>query len=765
MSIANTPLQPIGQEMLARAADNPDDANLWMNLSTVMLCLGQRDIGLAIQDQALALKRVYHLAAAEQPAKLRLLMLMVPGDLGANTPLECLLENTDIDLDFYYVSPGVPLLLPIPEHDALMVAISECDETRTLLASLEQALAAWPKPVINAPQHIPTTGRAAASTLLQDAPGLLMPPTLRVSRQVLQAIATGKVSLSERFSGCDFPIILRPIGSHGGRDLDKIEDFSAISGYLARVGETEFYLSPFIDYSSKDGLFRKMRVALIDGVPFACHMAISSNWMIHYVNAGMYEEPRKRDEEASFMAHFDDFARRHRAALEAIFARTKLDYLCIDCAETADGQFLVFEIDPGMVVHAMDPAQQFPYKQPYMEKVKNAFRDFLFRLTGVPQPTRMLERVAEHRGAVNPRNSLNFSGGPGALPESVLLEAQQAIIAVPEVGLSVLGISHRSDWFAAVIAELETNIRKLLGLSEDYHVLLLQGGATQQYSMVPMTLLHGKASPAEYVHTGYWSGKAVPDAKLEGAIRVVWSGEANGFKRLPRDNELAFSADAPYMHYISNETVEGLQFHRVLGRDDVPRVCDMSSDFLSKPCEAERFSLIYAHAQKNIGPAGVTVVLIRNELLKDAPADLPSFLDYRSHIETHSNFNTPPVFAIYVVLLVTRWLINEIGGVARMAAVNQSKAELLYRLLDNSDGFYRGRAAPADRSLMNVTFNLDNPELEQRFLAEALAAGFSGLSGHRAIGGVRASIYNALTLPAAEMLAGFMEDFQRRQSR
>jgi phosphoserine aminotransferase len=371
----------------------------------------------------------------------------------------------------------------------------------------------------------------------------------------------------------------------------------------------------------------------------------------------------------------------------------------------------------------------------------------------------------ENSGPMNPCNSLNFSGGPGVLPESVLRQAQKSIIEVPEVGLSILGISHRSEWFASIIAELETNIRKLLGLSEDYHVLFLQGGATQQFSMVPMTLLHGKTQPAEYLCTGYWSGKVLHEAKREGPIRVVWSGEDCGFSRLPGDDELSFSPDASYIHYVSNETVEGLQFHRVLGRDDIPRVCDMSSDFLSKPCEAERFALIYAHAQKNIGPAGVTVVLIRDDLLKDAPTDLPSFLDYRSHIRAHSNFNTPPVFAIYVVLLVTRWLINEIGGVECMDQINRQKAELLYSLLDNSDDFYRGRAAHQDRSMMNVTFDLASPEIEQKFLAESLTAGFSGLSGHRAIGGIRASIYNALTLTAVEKLVDFMGDFRRRQTK
>ncbi|MES2878369.1 MAG: phosphoserine transaminase [Pseudomonadota bacterium] len=364
---------------------------------------------------------------------------------------------------------------------------------------------------------------------------------------------------------------------------------------------------------------------------------------------------------------------------------------------------------------------------------------------------------------MKPLNSLNFSGGPGVLPENVLQQVQEAMLEVPEVGLSLLGISHRSDWFAAVVTEVETNIRTLLGLSENYHVLLLQGGATQQFSMVPMTLLRGKTQPAQYLHTGYWSGKVLPEARREGPVQELWSGEACGFNRLPSDDELAFSANAPYIHYVSNETVEGLQFHRVLGRDDVPRVCDMSSDFLSKPCEAERFSLIYAHAQKNIGPAGVTVVLIRDELLQHAPTDLPGFLDYRKHIQSHSNFNTPPVFAIYVILLVTRWLLNDVGGLAKMDQINREKAELMYRQLDGSEGFYRGRAAAVDRSLMNVAFNLATPALEKQFIADALAAGFSGLGGHRAIGGIRASIYNAMTLTSVEKLLGFMEDFQRRQ--
>lgn len=360
-------------------------------------------------------------------------------------------------------------------------------------------------------------------------------------------------------------------------------------------------------------------------------------------------------------------------------------------------------------------------------------------------------------------NELNFSGGPGVLPEKVLAQAQAAIGNVPEVGLSVLGISHRSDWFAEVVRELEDNVRKLLGLPENYRVLFLQGGATQQFSMVAMSLLRGRRHPADYLHTGYWSGKAIPEARLEGPINVLWSGQATGFRRLPTDQELDFSPDAPYLHYVSNETVEGLQFHRILGRDDVPRVCDMSSDFMSRPCDAERFSLIYAHAQKNIGPAGVTVVVLRDELLDNVDGPLPSFLDYRKQIEAHSNLNTPPVFAIYVVLLVTRWLLEDIGGIEQMGRLNAQKAALLYQGIDNSQGFYRARAALADRSLMNVALTLPSPELQNKFLAEAQLAGFSGLAGHRSIGGIRASLYNALKLSAVEELVGFMEDFRRRQ--
>ncbi len=380
LNIGGTDLQPMAQKMLAQTAVDVDDANLWMNLSTITMCLGHREAGLKLQAKALELSRLYHIAAAQQPAKLRLLMLMAPGDLAANTPLDCLLEDSDIDLDLYYLSPDAPHDMSLPEHDVLIVGLSELDEHQLMLRSLEQTLAHWPKPVINAPQHIASTGRDVASALLQGVPGLVIPPTVQVSRTQLQAIATGAARMPELLASSDFPVILRPVGSHAGRDLDKLDDAQALAAYLARVHESDFFLSPFIDYSGPDGLFRKYRVALIQGDAFACHMAVSSHWMVHYVNAGMYEDAQKREEEALFMLHFDDFLRQHGQALKAISQRTQLDYLCIDCAQTASGDLLVFEIDHAMVVHAMDSEHLFPHKQTHMLKVRMAFRELALRL-------------------------------------------------------------------------------------------------------------------------------------------------------------------------------------------------------------------------------------------------------------------------------------------------------------------------------------------------------------------------------------------------
>ena len=350
---------PIGQSLLAEAQQYLEDANLWMNLSVVMQILGQREIGVQIQSQALELKRVYTLAAAQQPAVLRVLMLVAPGDVAANTPLDCLLENSDIDLIFYYLTPNNPFAEPIPDHDVLMVAVGETTESKQYLTGLAEALADWPKPIVNLPQYIPATDREVAS---QQAP------------------------LVALVKDCQFPLILRPMGSQAGRGLERIDTPAAIADYLTRVEGEVFFLSQFIDYSSPDGQFRKYRIALIDGQPFACHMAISANWMVHYVNAGMYDEAAKRQEEAHFMDTFPAFAQRHATALAAIQTRIPLDYLLIDCAETQDGQLFIFEVDHAMVVHAMDPPDLFPYKQHHMQKVREAMRQYLCRRAGVALP-------------------------------------------------------------------------------------------------------------------------------------------------------------------------------------------------------------------------------------------------------------------------------------------------------------------------------------------------------------------------------------------
>lgn len=359
---------------------------------------------------------------------------------------------------------------------------------------------------------------------------------------------------------------------------------------------------------------------------------------------------------------------------------------------------------------------------------------------------------------LNP-NALNFSGGPGALPESVLQQVKASIEAVPEVGLSILGISHRSQWFKEVVNETEANIKHLLGLSNDYHVLFLQGGATQQFSMIPMSFLK-PGQTADYLNTGYWSTKSIQAPQYGDQFKVLWSGEAEQFNHLPKHTDLDYHPNAAYFHYTSNETVEGVQFTEVMGLDSVPRICDMSSDFLSKPFDANRFDLIYAHAQKNIGPAGVTVVIIKDSLLQKSNPQLPGFLNYHTQVEHQSIYNTPPVFSIYVVMLVTRWLMQDIGGLENMNKINQRKANTLYQFLDQNQDFYHPHAQKQNRSVMNVTFNLPNTTLEQRFLEATKKAGLSGLNGHRSIGGIRASLYNGLTQEAVKQLVQFMTAFQ-----
>ena len=379
LSIEGGDLNALGRKLLTALASDPHNADLLMNMSLLSQCLAQQDIGLEFQREALKFARIYSLPAARQPARLRLLMLVAPGNLQVNTPLECLLESSDVDLVFYYVCDGQTSLASVPDHDALFVAICESDSNRALLRALELELDNWPVPVINSPQFIPLTGRQAASTTLQGAPHLLVPATLRATRADVKTVATGQRAMGELLGGYSFPVIIRPLGSQAGKDLRKLDGPDDIPDYLQTVQEPEFYIAPFVDYRDASGQYKKIRIALIDGQAFACHMAVSSNWMVHYLNAGMYELAWKREQEATFMDHFDEFAARHKPAIDAIFSRMQLDYLVLDCAETAAGDLLLFEIDHGGVVHNMDKASLFPYKDRHMQKIQAAFRDYLVR--------------------------------------------------------------------------------------------------------------------------------------------------------------------------------------------------------------------------------------------------------------------------------------------------------------------------------------------------------------------------------------------------
>ncbi|MGN6667480.1 MAG: 3-phosphoserine/phosphohydroxythreonine transaminase [Trinickia sp.] len=356
----------------------------------------------------------------------------------------------------------------------------------------------------------------------------------------------------------------------------------------------------------------------------------------------------------------------------------------------------------------------------------------------------------------------NFSGGPGALPLPVLEQAQEAIKDIPEVGLSVMGISHRSQWFRDVVDECEANIRDLLEVPPGYQVLFLQGGSTLQFAMLAMNFCEIGNAPPAYVLSGYWSRKSVQDSGIADRLSIVWDGESDGFRRAPKAHELEVRPGAAYLHYVSNETVEGIRISDDLSYGDTPIFCDMSSDFMSRPVDVARYAMIYAHAQKNLGPAGVTIVIVRDDLIERAPTGLATILDYRAHISARSIYNTPPVFSIYIVMLVTRWIRETYGDLAQLDVSNRQKANMLYRVLDASPGFYLPHAERDSRSLMNVAFNCRTPQLTEQFLKEALAAGLHGLGGHRSLGGVRASLYNAVTEHETGVLAQFMESFQDR---
>jgi hypothetical protein len=369
-------LAPLADELSGRALATPPDPAALMDLSTIAQLAGRRDDRLMLQMGALSLGRVYRQPAASENA-LRLLAFMAPGDFLANTPIEFMLQDSDVILDMLYVVPGWPLPQPLPAHDVAIVAATELQENRAVLDQLATAVSRLPRPVLNAPDRIVRLTRDGAWSLLRSVPELVYPTNRRVSRASLAAIGKCETNISDALD-FGFPIIVRPVDSHAGHGLARIADAPAIDAYLDDQPASEFFVAPFVDYRSDDGLYRKYRVALIDGRPYACHMAVSAHWMIHYLNAGMMESAEKRAEEARFMAEFDDgFALRHREALAGIAERVGLDYVTMDCAETREGRLLVFEVGNGMIVHAMDPPALFPYKAPQMRKVFGAFEAML----------------------------------------------------------------------------------------------------------------------------------------------------------------------------------------------------------------------------------------------------------------------------------------------------------------------------------------------------------------------------------------------------
>jgi phosphoserine aminotransferase len=348
----------------------------------------------------------------------------------------------------------------------------------------------------------------------------------------------------------------------------------------------------------------------------------------------------------------------------------------------------------------------------------------------------------------------NFSAGPAVLPLPVLEEAQRDLVALPGVGMSV----------EAIIQECEANIRKLAGIPSNYHVMFLQGGATMQFSMVPLNLL-SSGETADYITTGAWSEKALKEAKKVGAINVAFTGKPDNFTRVPAQGELKLTPDAAYVHLASNETIHGVEFHALPDVGGVPLVVDTSSHMLSRPIDITKYAAIYAGAQKNMGPAGCTLVILRDDMLQKAKANpvyekLPIMLQYGPHADDKSLHNTPPAFAIYIMNLVSRWLLA-LGGLEAMEKINIGKADKLYSEIDRT-GFYRGHAKKEDRSRMNVTFRLPSEALEEQFVKESKAAGLDGLKGHRSVGGLRASIYNAFPEEGVDALVSFMQEFEKK---
>lgn len=356
------------------------------------------------------------------------------------------------------------------------------------------------------------------------------------------------------------------------------------------------------------------------------------------------------------------------------------------------------------------------------------------------------------------KRAYNFNAGPAALPQAVLEKANKEWLNINNSGMSVMELSHRSKEYDAIHEKAKTLLKELMGISDEYEVLFLQGGASLQFSMIPMNLVRADQT-ASYVLTGAWSDKALKEAKKIGNTAVAASSKEDNYSYIPSIENLSYEEDTAYLHITSNNTIFGTQWQTFPHTSNVPLIADMSSDILSKVIDVNQFSLIYAGAQKNLGPSGVTVVIMKKDLIKNDLTHLPTMLQYSTHSDSNSLYNTPPTLAIYLLSLVLEW-VKEQGGVSAIEKTNNAKAEILYNTIDESAGFYTGHARKDSRSHMNITFTLPNEELTKNFLQQAKEAGFVGLNGHRSVGGCRASIYNAVPLEHCEQLSNFMKKYQ-----
>ncbi len=354
----------------------------------------------------------------------------------------------------------------------------------------------------------------------------------------------------------------------------------------------------------------------------------------------------------------------------------------------------------------------------------------------------------------------NFSAGPAALPLPVLQQVQEELLCLPGAGASVMEISHRSTAFVDILHDAENSLRSLLGIGDDHAVLFLQGGAALQFSMIPANLLRDSGKTAQYLLTGSWAKKAMGEAKKEGNVEVIFDAKDSNYNHMPAPSDYEVSPEAAYLYYCSNETIQGIQFpSEPQCPAGVPLISDASSDLLCRPLPIDKYGILYACAQKNAGPAGVTVAVVRRDLLDVGSENLPGYLRYKNHADADSEWNTPPTFAIYVLGKVARWLAEDIGGLQAMEKQNREKSQLLYDVIDGSDGFYNGHAVPQSRSIMNVTFTLADDDLQSKFIVEAAENELANLKGHRSVGGIRASIYNAMPPEGVQTLANFMKDF------